>query len=258
MHCSAAVSSSHKSNVAGALQRLESLAGRHYAQCFPLPGPLMQLVLFDLDGTLIHSEAGIVGSLRHALSSLGHDAPPLAELRRWIGPPLRQSFPQVIGDDPARVEQAVAYYRERFDSVGWAEHEVYPGIAELIETLAAQGRQLAIVTTKLREQALRIVEHLPFGQHFHAIYAPSGEGSHSEKAEMIARALADFRRSADSTVMIGDRHFDIEGARANGVRALGVAWGFGGREELVAAGADAIAEHPGDLLGLVTRKAQAA
>ena len=110
----------------------------------------------------------------------------------------------------------------------------------------------------MREQALRIVEHLPFGQHFHAIYAPRGEGSHSEKAEMIARALTDFRRPADSAVMIGDRHFDIEGARAKGVRARGVAWGFGGREELAAAGADAIAEQPGELLGLVTRKAQAA
>jgi phosphoglycolate phosphatase len=218
----------------------------------------MQLILFDLDGTLIHSEAGIVGSLRHALASLGHAAPPIEELRRWIGPPLRQSFPQVIGDDPERVEQAVAYYRERFDDVGWAEHEVYAGIPELIETLAAQGRQLAIVTTKLREQALRIVEHLPFGQHFQAIYAPEGDGSHSEKAEMIARALADFRRSADSTVMVGDRHFDIEGARANGVRAFGVGWGFGGHAELIAAGADAIAERPADLLRLVTGALQPA
>src|SRR5688572_15911857 len=129
----------------------------------------MQLVLFDLDGTLIHSEAGIVGSLRHALDRLGHAAPPIEELRRWIGPPLRQTFPTVVGDDPARVELAVAHYRERFDMIGWREHEVYPGIAELVDQLAAQGRTLAIVTTKMQVQARRIIDHLPFGAHFAAV-----------------------------------------------------------------------------------------
>lgn len=207
----------------------------------------MQLVLFDLDGTLIHSEAGIVGSLRHALAQLGHEAPPLEELRRWIGPPLRQSFPKVVGDDPERIEQAVAHYRERFDSTGWSEHEVYPGIAELVEALADEARELAIVTTKMRVQAQRIVDHLPFGRHFRAIYGPGGDGLHSEKAQMIARALADFGAAPEQAVMIGDRHFDIEGARSNRVRGLGVTWGFGSRDELEQAGADAIAATPAEL-----------
>lgn len=215
----------------------------------------MQLVLFDLDGTLIHSEAGIVGSLRHAFERLGHAAPPLEELRRWIGPPLRQSFPRVLGDDPALTEQAVQHYRERFDSKGWAEHEVYAGIAELIETLAAQGRTLAIVTTKMHSQASKIVQHLSFGAHFRAIYAPSSDSSHSEKAQMIAQALSDFGVAPEAAAMIGDRHFDIEGARSNGVRGIGVSWGFGSREELIAAGAAAIAERPADLAGLVQRAA---
>jgi phosphoglycolate phosphatase len=211
----------------------------------------MQLVLFDLDGTLIHSEAGIVGSLRHAFERLELPAPPLDELRRWIGPPLRQSFPSVIGDDPARVELAVAHYRERFDSIGWTEHEVYPGIAELIEQLVARGCVLAVVTTKLREQARRIIDHLPFGRHFREVYGPSGDGHHSEKAEMIARALADFGVAPAQAVMIGDRHFDIEGARHNGVRGLGVAWGFGSRDELEQAGAAAIARTPAELGALL-------
>lgn len=215
----------------------------------------MQLVLFDLDGTLIHSEAGIVGSLRHAFERLGHAAPPLEELRRWIGPPLRQSFPRVLGDDPALTEQAVQFYRERFDSLGWAEHEVYAGIAELIETLAAQGHSLAIVTTKMHSQAARIVQHLSFGHHFRAVYGPSGDGQHSEKAQMIAQALSDFGVAPEHAAMIGDRHFDIEGARSNGVRGIGVSWGFGSREELIAAGAQAIAERPGDLASLVQRAA---
>jgi phosphoglycolate phosphatase len=211
----------------------------------------MQLVLFDLDGTLIHSEAGIVGSLRHAFDRLGHTAPPLEELRRWIGPPLRQTFPTVVGDDPERVELAVAHYRERFDSIGWSEHEVYPGIAELVEALAARGLTLAIVTTKMQTQARRIIDHLPFGRYFAAVYGPSGDGQHSEKAQMIAQALADFGVASAQAVMIGDRHFDIEGAHKNGVRGLGVAWGFGSREELEQAGADAIAATPAELATLL-------
>ena len=211
----------------------------------------MQLVLFDLDGTLIHSEAGIVGSLRHAFDRLGHDAPPLEELRRWIGPPLRQSFPKVVGNDPVRIEQAVAHYRERFDAIGWSEHEVYAGIAELVDALTAQGHTLAIVTTKMQAQARRIVAHLSFGRHFRAVYGPTGDGQHSEKAQMIAQALADFGAMPAQTVMIGDRHFDIEGARSNGVRGIGVAWGFGSREELEQAGADAIAATPQELATLL-------
>lgn len=218
----------------------------------------MQLVLFDLDGTLIHSEAGIVGSLRHAFDRLGHEAPPLEELRRWIGPPLRQSFPKVVGDDPARVELAVAHYRERFDAVGWSEHEVYAGMAELVDTLAAHGRTLAIVTTKMQVQARRIVDHLPFGRHFRAVYGPNGDGQHSEKASMIAQALSDFGATPAQAVMIGDRHFDIEGARSNGVRGIGVAWGFGHREELEQAGADAIAATPQELAALLQLRHSAA
>lgn len=211
----------------------------------------MQLVLFDLDGTLIHSEAGIVGSLHHAFDRLGHEAPPLEELRRWIGPPLRQSFPKVVGNDPARVELAVAHYRERFDAIGWSEHEVYAGVAELIDALAAQERTLAIVTTKMQVQARRIIDHLPFGHHFRAVYGPNGDGNHSEKARMIAQALSDFGAAPTQAVMIGDRHFDIEGARSNGVRGIGVTWGFGHREELELAGADAIAATPQELAALL-------
>jgi len=208
----------------------------------------MSLALFDLDGTLIHSEAGIVGSLRHALTQMGHEPPSQAVLRTWIGPPLRQTFPTIVGNDPAAIEQAVAHYSDRFDSQGWAEYEVYAGIAEVVETLAAQGWTLVVATTKVLPRAQRIVDHLPFGRHFSRVYAPTGEGRHSEKAEMIAQALSDFGIAAEHAVMIGDRYFDIDGARANGVRSIGVTWGFGGRDELVEAHADVIATQPAELL----------
>lgn len=211
----------------------------------------MRLVLLDLDGTLIDSEQGITASIEHALRTLGAPIPPREALREWIGPPLRASFPQLLGADPARTEQAVALYRERFDAVGWREHAVYAGIAEVVMQIAAQGAQLAVVTTKVAPYAQRIVDHLPFGTCFQATYSPAQGSAHSEKATMIAQALRDFSCAAHDAVMIGDRRFDIEGAHANHVRAIGVSWGFGSIAELRAAQADVIADEPAQLPALL-------
>jgi phosphoglycolate phosphatase len=211
----------------------------------------MRLALFDLDGTLIDSERGIAGSMRHAFAAMGHESPPRETLRSWIGPPLRQTFPHVVGDDHDRIEQAVAHYRERFDTLGWAEHDVYAGIEDVVRAVHATRCALAIVTTKVLPQASRIVAHLPFGDCFARIYGPGLDGRHCEKSDMIATALRDFGIAAAEAVMIGDRHFDIEGARANGVRAIGVRWGFGSIDELREAGADALAESPGHLAALL-------
>jgi phosphoglycolate phosphatase len=206
-----------------------------------------KLALFDLDGTLIDSEIGIVASIEYALTQLGAPTPPREELRKWIGPPLRAPFPLVLGDEAGRIEHAVALYRERFSEIGWREHVVYPGIGEAIDTLARCGVQLAVVTSKPDLYAGKIVASLPFGSRFEQVYAVGAGSAHSEKATLIARALGDFGIAPADAAMIGDRHFDIEGARANQVRAIGVTWGFGGREELMQAGANAIAESPQQL-----------
>jgi phosphoglycolate phosphatase len=196
------------------------------------------LVLFDLDGTLIDSEAGIVASTEYALAKLGAPIPSREILRTWIGPPLRATFPLVLGEDPERIEQAVAFYRERFMHIGWREHVVYPGIQETIVELAERGVALAVVTSKPDLYANRIVASLPFGQRFAHVYSVSVGSDRCEKAQMIARALREFTTAPEQAVMIGDRHFDIQGARANGVRAIGVTWGFGSADELLAAGAN--------------------
>ncbi len=212
----------------------------------------MKLALFDLDGTLIVSEEGILGTIEHALARLGVSSPPRSELRGWIGPPLRATFPRVLGDDPARVEQAVAHYSERFGEIGWREHRVYDGVDAVVDTLAARGIALAVVTTKVDLHADPIVRSLPFGACFERLYAAAPGSRDCQKAAMIARALSEFGIAANEAVMIGDRHFDIEGARANGVRAIGVGWGFGSTDELREAGADAIAATPEELRGLLS------
>ncbi|HEY6940179.1 HAD hydrolase-like protein [Dokdonella sp.] len=215
----------------------------------------MRLALFDLDGTLIDSEAGIVGSIEYALARLGATSPPRDTLRGWIGPPLRATFPLALGDDPVAVERAVDHYRERFSEVGWREHRVYDGVGAIVDALAARGTRLAVVTSKVDLYAEKIVRHLPFGDRFARVYAAAPGSRDSEKAAMIARALADFDVAPDATAMIGDRHFDIAGAKANAVRAIGVAWGFGSVDELRDAGADAIANEPAELPGLLAHRA---
>jgi phosphoglycolate phosphatase len=209
------------------------------------------LILFDLDGTLIDSESGIVNSIEYALGKLAAAIPSREVLRGWIGPPLRATFPLAVGDDHDAIEQAVAFYRERFSTIGWLEHTPYAGIDAVIEALAARGDQLAVVTTKADLYAEKIVRSLPFGAHFERVYASRTGSRDSEKAAMIAQALVDFGAHAGDAVMIGDRHFDIEGARANDVRALGVGWGFGSFDELREAGAEAIAVNPAELLTLL-------
>ncbi|MDF3982458.1 HAD hydrolase-like protein [Luteibacter sp. PPL554] len=208
------------------------------------------LFLFDLDGTLIDSEIGIVSGVRHSLAHVGAEAPDDTLLRGWIGPPLRVSFREVLGDDPERIEAAVTAYGDRFREIGWSEHTVYEGIPETIASLSAAGHHLAIVTSKIRVHAERIVPHLPFGAAFDRLYAPGPETAHSEKAQMIAAALADFDYPKDQVIMVGDRRFDIEGAVANGVRGVGVLWGFGDRDELEQAGAWKTVHSPQELMAL--------
>ena len=208
-------------------------------------------IVFDLDGTLIDSAVGITRSIAYALEKVGHAPLPEAQLLGWIGPALRTSFAPLFGDAP-RVEQAVALYRERFEALGWQEHVIYAGIGEVVQALHVAGHRLAVVTAKNEPHARRIVEHLPFGGCFEDIVGATEDGSRSHKPELIAEALRRLSLSPARCRMIGDRHMDIESARHHGMRNVGVLWGFGGREELHAAGADVLAATPLELQGLLS------
>ncbi|WP_313320685.1 HAD-IA family hydrolase [Stenotrophomonas sp.] len=201
---------------------------------------------FDLDGTLIDSAVGITRCVAYALEKMDQPVPGDAELRKWIGPALRTSFTPVFGD-AQRVEQAVELYRERFDVLGWQEHEIYAGIGEVVQGLHAAGHRLAVVTAKNEPHARRIVAHLPFGECFEDIIGATPDGSRSHKPELIAEALQRLSLPPSQCWMIGDRRMDIEGARHHGMRNVGVLWGFGGSEELQAAGVGALAATPEEL-----------
>jgi len=209
------------------------------------------VLFFDLDGTLIDSAVGITRCVAYALEKMEQPVPGDAELRKWIGPALRTSFTPVFGD-AQRVERAVALYRERFDLHGWLEHDVYAGIGEVVQGLHAAGHRLAVVTAKNEPHARRIVAHLPFGGCFEDVIGATEDGVRSHKPELIAEALRRLSLSSGQCWMVGDRRMDIEGARHHGMRNVGVLWGFGGREELTAAGAGVLASTPAELARLLS------
>lgn len=205
-------------------------------------------LFFDLDGTLIDSEAGILGGIAHTLEALGHPAMTRTQLLPWIGPPLHDSYEALFAGDRSRAEEAVALYRERYDAVGWREHTVYAGIPKAIATLHASGRRLAVVTSKNEGFARRIIESLPFGSAFETVVGASDDGARRYKRELIAEALSRLALTPVDATMIGDRRYDMEGAGQHGMRAVGVLWGFGQAEELRAAGAARLVETPDDLV----------
>jgi phosphoglycolate phosphatase len=211
-----------------------------------------RVVLFDLDGTLTESGPGIMNSLAYALDAIGR--PPLgaAELRRFVGPPLHDSFRDVAGLDEASTHEAMIAYRRYFVAHGMYENSVYPGIADLLRALSDAGRRLGVATSKPVPYALPIVEHFELRPYFEVVCGPAVDGVGAEKAEVVADALASLAVGASSdVVLVGDRSHDVVGAHENGIACIGVLWGYGTRDELTAAGADAIAADVDELAALL-------
>lgn len=211
------------------------------------PATLLTL-LFDLDGTLTDNFPGISRSIVHALESLGLPAPDPASLRQCVGPPLRETFARLLEtDDRARIESALARYRQRYAVEGWRENEPYAGIEQALQALAANGHRLHVCTSKPRPYAQRIVEHFGLDRHFASLHGPELDGRLDDKSELLRHLLATEGLDPAACVMIGDRAQDMRAARANGVDALGVLWGYGSRTELVDAGAGRIVEQVREL-----------
>lgn len=197
-----------------------------------------QTILFDLDGTLTEPAEGITNSVAYALAKFGITVADREELLRFIGPPLMDSFMEYYGFDEAKARQAVAYYREYFSVKGLFENSVIQGIKELLEELQAAGKQLVVATSKPEYFSLQILEKFGLLSYFTFVAGATMDETRTRKADVIAYALEHISyESKASTVMVGDRHHDIEGARALGLDAIGVTFGYGSREELQGAGA---------------------
>lgn len=211
----------------------------------------MATICFDLDGTLTDPKQGITNCIRHALERLGCAAPPADDLTWCIGPPLLGSFETLVGGEPALAERALALYRERFGEVGLFENELYDGITDLLSACRNAGHRLFVATSKPTVYAERIITHFGLAHHFEAVCGSELDGTRTDKTDLLRWLLANHAVDAATATMIGDRRYDILGARNNAMHTIGVAYGYGSRAELTAAGADRIAESPAALSGIL-------
>jgi phosphoglycolate phosphatase len=219
----------------------------------------MRHLFLDLDGTLTDPAPGIAACFLHSARALGHAELSEADVLRFIGPPIREAFAEILATrDAARIEEAVRIYRERFSSVGLFENAAYPGVHDALARLCIAGHALSIVTSKAAVYAERIVDHFGLRQFVPHVYGAELSGERSTKAELVALALAGERLAPAQACMIGDREHDVQGARAHAVAAIGVTWGYGSRAELEAAGADQVVDTLDELVAAVAALEQRA
>ena len=216
---------------------------------------MRQTIIFDLDGTLTQSEEGIWNCVRYAAERMGRPVPDAATLRKFVGPPLYDSFRTYMGMDDAEAEEAVRLYRERYIPVGKLENRVYPGIRRLLRTLRRMGATLCVATGKPEKTSVEILEHFGLADCFARIAGPDGATKDASKKELILRAM-DGLPEADAVWMVGDRKYDIEGGRDAGVRTIGVGYGYGSEEELRGAGCDQYCGTVEDLIAFLCGDAE--
>lgn len=187
-------------------------------------------ILFDLDGTLTDPQEGICKSINHALSYYGIQKP-LKELTKYIGPPLLNSFAELIGEENA--PQAVVYYRERFSTVGLYENQIYPNVKETLAKLKEKGYILCTASSKPQVFVEKILKHFDISQYFSVVGGATLDGKIGEKEQVIKLVLNKIGARREDTVMVGDTRFDLIGAEKMGLDAIGVTYGFAAKEELM-------------------------
>jgi len=214
--------------------------------------PSAKTVVFDLDGTLTDSEAGIVASYRHALDSWGIKADTQA-IRPWIGPPLRDGF-LALGVPRAELDEAIGRYRDFFSTEGILENRLYSGITPMLTSLSEAGVVLALATSKLDEYARSILHDLSIAHFFVVVAGSTRDGTRLDKHQILEHALEALGGADPSTVvMVGDREHDVRAALECGVRPIGVTWGYGTVTELRLAGADCVVGSPDELTSLLLK-----
>jgi phosphoglycolate phosphatase len=211
-------------------------------------------LLLDLDGTLVDSAPGITASVSAALMEIGHPVPPADALRSFVGPPMRETFRKVVGLDQATAERALSLYRRRYAETGALDSSVYVGVPELLDAVAASGLPMAVATSKVEDQAVRVTEHYGLASRLMTVCGTSDAEGRSTKRDVIRECLRRMEGQGvdvSSPLMIGDRGYDVQSATAEGVPAVHVLWGYGTPDESV--GAVATAASPEALTRLLER-----
>jgi len=210
---------------------------------------MTRTILFDLDGTLTDSGEGIINCASLALEHFGLPIPDRKTMGVFVGPPLHETFIK-FGVPSDQVDEAVKIFRERYFTVGKFENFPYPGIPELLKTLKEHGHTLYIATSKPETLALEVTAHFGIAQYFDLICGATLDNSRVNKDDVIEYLLKQCG-GAENAVMVGDTTFDVVGAAAHGIPAIGVSWGYGKVQDMLGAGAAAIAHSTHELLQLL-------
>ncbi|MDW7650729.1 MAG: HAD-IA family hydrolase [Bacillota bacterium] len=209
-------------------------------------------ILFDLDGTLTDPIKGILCSLRHTLARFNIEEEDEERLRLFIGPPLFESFRTLYGFNQLQTDEAIRHYREHHAVDGLYDNKVFAGIPELLEELKGNGKRLYVATTKMTSFAEEILDHFDMKKYFSMIVGGNPDGTRTAKQEIIAEILTETGDTAgNKIVMIGDRKYDIIGAKAHGLTAVGVTYGYGSEEELRAQKPDYLVHSVAELSSLL-------
>ena len=204
------------------------------------------ILLFDLDGTLTDSAPGILNCARHALNIMGRPEP--ENMLRFVGPPLIDSFLEFCNMNDEDAHEAVRLYRERYGTVGLFENAVYDGIEDMLGALEGAGYRMAVATSKPEVFATRILDRFGLAKYFEFIGGGLVNGVRNEKNEVIEYVLEKLGQpDREKVLMIGDRKFDVIGARQTGLGCMYALWGYGGREEAEESEALCIADTPQEL-----------
>ncbi len=207
-------------------------------------------VIFDFDGTICDTGEGILKSAKFALDYYNIDAPEYSELTYFIGPPLLVTFQEKFGVDAQMADKLVKKYRERYTNKGLLESKLYDGIKELLSKLAKENIKLGIASSKPQDYIEALLDHNGIKKYFDVICGVSFSADCESKANIISRCLKELDTAGNETVVVGDKKYDIDGAKANMLDSVGVLWGYGNRVEFAEAGAKFVAEKIDDVFSI--------
>lgn len=197
-----------------------------------MPGKI-DTILFDLDGTLTDPKEGIVNSILYALEKLGLHENFIDELDNFIGPPLRESFLKRYNLSNELADNAMLYYREYFSIKGIYENRIYPGVKDMLETLSSHNFHLFVATSKPTIYAIEVLRHFNIDTYFKEIIGSNLDNTLTDKKEIISYMVSTYGLQASNSIMIGDRKYDIIGAKNNSLKTIGVTYGYGSIDELL-------------------------
>lgn len=206
-----------------------------------------EIILFDLDGTLTDSAEGVIRSAQHMQEKMGIPKWADEDLVFIVGPPLLKTFTEDFKMTAEDAQKALGYFRERYASVGLFENKVYDGVFEMLKALKEKGKRLAVATSKKEETAVRILKHFELDTYFEVIGGDDREVGRDTKAKVIEYVLEKMQADKKDAIMVGDRKFDVEGAHLAGILCIAIEYGYGGRAEFEACGADYICATAKDL-----------